>query len=268
MASPDGVRSFYGTPQLRRRRAVPLVVRGPLLGPGAIHGLDGDAHRWRRALFRRCPTPGCAAWSTWPIRNGPSRSSVGCLTAAAEPEVDGDCCADPNRGDEADRDPHASTRDQDGRPHAHPRAADLDPPRALVGPALTAPPGTGRPADERLSPAPGRVSLSSLRDDYPATAGQHGRPDGPEAHQPTNDQQAQRPDDVPPIQQMRRPLATQPVPPNPIVGDCVQHPKLLARRRPPPRPATTNRTVTHRFTDPHLDTSSPSDNPSNRTHRG
>lgn len=32
---------------------MPLVVRGPLFGPGAIHGLDGDAHRWRRALFRR-----------------------------------------------------------------------------------------------------------------------------------------------------------------------------------------------------------------------
>ena len=53
LTGPDGVRSFYGTPELRRRRAVPLVVRWPLFGPGAIHGLDGDAHRWRRALFRR-----------------------------------------------------------------------------------------------------------------------------------------------------------------------------------------------------------------------
>lgn len=140
-------------------------------------------------------------------------------------------------------------------------------PARLVGPCVTAPSGTGATCTCTFT-GPERVSPSSLRHDYPAPAGQHGRPDGPEAHQPTNDQQAQRPDDVPPIQQMRRPLATQPVPPNPIDGDRVQHPKLLARQRPPPRPATTNRTVTHRFTDPHPDTSSPSRNPSNRTHRG
>jgi fatty-acid peroxygenase len=52
-----GVRTFYGTPALRRRGAVPLPVRGLLFGPGAVHGLDGAEHRHRKAMFTGIVTP-------------------------------------------------------------------------------------------------------------------------------------------------------------------------------------------------------------------
>jgi fatty-acid peroxygenase len=47
----DGVRTFYDTDLVMRHRAIPAPVRLLLFGPGAVHGLDGDAHTRRKALF-------------------------------------------------------------------------------------------------------------------------------------------------------------------------------------------------------------------------
>lgn len=47
----DGVRLFYDPTLMRRRRAMPAAVARPLFGRGAVHGLDGDEHRRRKAMF-------------------------------------------------------------------------------------------------------------------------------------------------------------------------------------------------------------------------
>lgn len=47
----EGVELFYDTARMRRRHAMPLFVRGPLFGHGAVHGLDGDEHLARKAMF-------------------------------------------------------------------------------------------------------------------------------------------------------------------------------------------------------------------------
>lgn len=44
----EGVRFFYDTDLFRRDGAMPAFIRGPLFGAGAVHGLDGDAHRARK----------------------------------------------------------------------------------------------------------------------------------------------------------------------------------------------------------------------------
>lgn len=46
-----GVHLFYDTDRMVRHRAVPGVVSRVLFGPGAVHGLDGDAHAARKRLF-------------------------------------------------------------------------------------------------------------------------------------------------------------------------------------------------------------------------
>ena len=47
-----GVELFYDESRMRRHRAVPAPVGLSLFGPGAVHALDDEAHRHRRALFR------------------------------------------------------------------------------------------------------------------------------------------------------------------------------------------------------------------------
>ncbi|WP_286959716.1 MULTISPECIES: cytochrome P450 [Arsenicicoccus] len=47
----EGVRLFYDTSRVKRHGAMPLPVRGPLFGAGAVHGLDDDEHRHRKAMF-------------------------------------------------------------------------------------------------------------------------------------------------------------------------------------------------------------------------
>lgn len=47
----EGVRLFYDTSRVKRDGAMPLPVRGPLFGQGAVHGLDDDEHRHRKAMF-------------------------------------------------------------------------------------------------------------------------------------------------------------------------------------------------------------------------
>lgn len=47
----EGVREFYHPALVTRRSAVPAPIRLVLFGAGAVHGLDGVAHRRRKALL-------------------------------------------------------------------------------------------------------------------------------------------------------------------------------------------------------------------------
>ncbi|MEH3032815.1 MAG: cytochrome P450 [Aeromicrobium erythreum] len=69
---PEAVRFFYGDPALVRDGAIPEPVKGPLFGPGAVHGLDGAAHTTRKRWFldvldveavRHVSTQASAAWT-------------------------------------------------------------------------------------------------------------------------------------------------------------------------------------------------------------
>ncbi len=53
---PDAVRFFYDEAHVHRHGAVPAPVLDTLFGQGAVHTLDGDAHRARKELFLRCST--------------------------------------------------------------------------------------------------------------------------------------------------------------------------------------------------------------------
>jgi fatty-acid peroxygenase len=48
----EGVRAFYDNDLVARSGAMPAPVRLVLFGPGAVHGLDGDAHAFRKRLLR------------------------------------------------------------------------------------------------------------------------------------------------------------------------------------------------------------------------
>lgn len=48
---PEAVRLFYDRSRMRRRGAMPGPVSRVLFGRGAVHGLDGEQHRVRKALF-------------------------------------------------------------------------------------------------------------------------------------------------------------------------------------------------------------------------
>lgn len=47
----EGVQLFYDQSLMRRRGAMPDAVAGVLFGRGAVHGLDGEAHQVRKAMF-------------------------------------------------------------------------------------------------------------------------------------------------------------------------------------------------------------------------
>ncbi len=51
LRGPAAVRFFYDQSQVSRRTAVPEPVQGTLFGRGAVHTLDGEAHRVRKAMF-------------------------------------------------------------------------------------------------------------------------------------------------------------------------------------------------------------------------
>ncbi|MCD1143936.1 cytochrome P450 [Kocuria sp. LUK] len=53
----EAVRFFYDGTLLRREGAVPLAVRLPLFGRGAVHGLDDGPHHRRKELFLRATEP-------------------------------------------------------------------------------------------------------------------------------------------------------------------------------------------------------------------
>ncbi len=46
-----GVRLFYDQSVVKRDRAMPAAVARPLFGRGAVHGLDGEQHEHRKAMF-------------------------------------------------------------------------------------------------------------------------------------------------------------------------------------------------------------------------
>ncbi|WP_217254839.1 cytochrome P450 [Streptomyces sp. AC602_WCS936] len=48
---PDAVRFFYDEAHVHRHGAIPAPVLDTLFGQGAVHTLDGDAHRARKELF-------------------------------------------------------------------------------------------------------------------------------------------------------------------------------------------------------------------------
>src|SRR4051794_436966 len=52
-----GARTFYDESVVQRRGAVPAPLRNLLFGSGAVHGLDGEEHRERKALFLSAITP-------------------------------------------------------------------------------------------------------------------------------------------------------------------------------------------------------------------
>jgi fatty-acid peroxygenase len=47
----DGVRMFYDPALVTRTGAIPAPIRLLLFGPGAVHGLNGDAHASRKRMF-------------------------------------------------------------------------------------------------------------------------------------------------------------------------------------------------------------------------
>lgn len=51
LSGPQAVRFFYDESHVRRHTAIPEPVQGTLFGHGAIHTLDGEQHRHRKALF-------------------------------------------------------------------------------------------------------------------------------------------------------------------------------------------------------------------------
>src|SRR5215203_4740367 len=48
---PDAARFLYDEDHVRRAHALPEPVQATLFGKGAVHSLDGDAHRVRKAMF-------------------------------------------------------------------------------------------------------------------------------------------------------------------------------------------------------------------------
>lgn len=51
MAGSDAAQLFYDASHFRRADAVPRVIQKTLFGVGGVQGLDGAAHRERKALF-------------------------------------------------------------------------------------------------------------------------------------------------------------------------------------------------------------------------
>jgi fatty-acid peroxygenase len=51
LEGPEAARFFYDEDHVRRAGAIPEPVQGTLFGKGAVHTLDGEAHRVRKAMF-------------------------------------------------------------------------------------------------------------------------------------------------------------------------------------------------------------------------
>lgn len=54
---PDAARLFYDETKMQRERAIPRRVVTSLFGKNAVHTLDGEAHRTRKAAFLSLMTP-------------------------------------------------------------------------------------------------------------------------------------------------------------------------------------------------------------------
>jgi fatty-acid peroxygenase len=57
LCGPDAARFFYDEEHIRRHGAVPGPVQATLFGRGAVHTLDGQAHRIRKSMFGSVMTP-------------------------------------------------------------------------------------------------------------------------------------------------------------------------------------------------------------------
>ncbi|MGC1210898.1 MAG: cytochrome P450 [Micromonospora sp.] len=55
---PEAARFFYDERHIRRHGAIPGPVQDTLFGRGAVHSLDGEAHRVRKAMFMALLTGG------------------------------------------------------------------------------------------------------------------------------------------------------------------------------------------------------------------
>jgi fatty-acid peroxygenase len=53
LGSEEAARVFYDESVVERSGAVPVALKNLLFGRGAVHGLDGEAHRRRKALMRQ-----------------------------------------------------------------------------------------------------------------------------------------------------------------------------------------------------------------------
>lgn len=51
LRGPEAVRFFYDERHVRRGGALPEPIRGTLFGKGAVHGLDGEAHRLHKSML-------------------------------------------------------------------------------------------------------------------------------------------------------------------------------------------------------------------------
>ncbi|HEX2130111.1 MAG TPA: cytochrome P450 [Actinophytocola sp.] len=61
LCGPDAARFFYDEAHVRRHGAIPEPVRATLFGKGAVHTLDGAAHRCRKDVFLSLATPEATA---------------------------------------------------------------------------------------------------------------------------------------------------------------------------------------------------------------
>jgi cytochrome P450 len=57
VTGPDAAELFYDPERFRREGAAPQAVKATLFGKGGVQGLDGAAHRARKALFMAQLTP-------------------------------------------------------------------------------------------------------------------------------------------------------------------------------------------------------------------
>ncbi|WP_093797468.1 cytochrome P450 [Streptomyces sp. Wb2n-11] len=57
LRGPEAVRFFYDEHHVHRHQAIPEPVLSTLFGHGAVHTLDGEAHRVRKAMFLSLLTP-------------------------------------------------------------------------------------------------------------------------------------------------------------------------------------------------------------------
>jgi fatty-acid peroxygenase len=57
LCGPEAARFFYDEAHVRRHTALPEPVQATLFGKGAVHDLDGEAHRCRKRIFLTLATP-------------------------------------------------------------------------------------------------------------------------------------------------------------------------------------------------------------------
>lgn len=57
MAGEEAAEIFYDTDKFKRKGAIPKPLRMTLTGEGAIHGMDGEAHKERKRMFLSMMTP-------------------------------------------------------------------------------------------------------------------------------------------------------------------------------------------------------------------